>query len=76
MHARSPVPQLLAVALPTQAVRFVKRNALATCKVERIAIRRVVTIQAPPMLLVVLQDDVFMHAGQRAARPVTGSIPP
>jgi hypothetical protein len=54
MHARSPVPQLLAMALSAQTVRFVKGNKLSAGQVKTISIARVVTIQAPPMLLVVL----------------------
>ncbi|HWQ52218.1 MAG TPA: hypothetical protein VN442_00950 [Bryobacteraceae bacterium] len=72
MHARLPVPQFLAVALSTQAVRFLERDGLAAGQVKRIAIARIVTIQAPAMLLVVLQDDLFVHPGKNAARSVCG----
>src|SRR5947209_1096474 len=70
VHARAPVPQLLSVALTAQPVRFLECHRLAAGQVEGIAIGGVMTVQAPPVLRVVLQYDVGVHRRQFAALAV------
>ena len=74
VHARPPVAQLLAVALPAQAVRLLERHRLAAREVQHVAVRRVVAVEAPAVLLVVLQDDVGVHVLQLAARAVDREV--
>ena len=73
VHAGPPVTEFLAVALAAEPVGLVERHGLAAGQVERVAIGRIVAIEAPAVLFVVLEDDVGVHVGQHAAGPVRAS---
>ena len=60
MHSRTPVAILLSVALAAHPVRLLERHPFPARQVQEIAIVGVVAIQAPPILLVVLQHDVVV----------------
>lgn len=60
VNPRAPVAIFLAVALAAYPVGFLERHPLAAGEVEEVAIVCVVTIETPPMLLVVLQHDVIV----------------
>src|SRR5690349_6502675 len=57
VHAGAPVPVLLAMTLAAQSVRFLERHELPAREMKSIAIVDVVTIEAPPVLCVMLQLD-------------------
>jgi hypothetical protein len=60
MYSSTPVAILLSVALAAHPVRLLERHPLPAREVQEIAIVGVVAIQAPPILLVVLQHDVVV----------------
>jgi hypothetical protein len=60
VHPRAPVAILLAVALPAQAIRLFEWHSLTAREMKNVAIVRVVTVEAPPVLFVVLQHDVLV----------------
>src|SRR6476620_7455218 len=60
VNPRAPVAVFLAVALAAYPVRFLERDPLAAGEVQEVAIVCVVTIETPPMLLVVFQHDVVV----------------
>src|SRR5664279_3761272 len=61
MNAGPPVAVLLAVALAAEAVRFFERHMLAAGQVQDVAVVGVVTVQAPAVGLIVLENDVGVH---------------
>lgn len=61
MHTGAPIAKLFAVALSAELVGLIEGHAFAACEMEPVAIRGVVAIQAPPMLLVVLQNYFGVH---------------
>jgi hypothetical protein len=60
------------MTLSAQAIRFRERYTLSAGQVKPIAIARVVTIEAPAMLLVMLQYDLLVHPGEDTASPIGG----
>ena len=60
MHSGPPVAILLSVALAADPVRFLERHPFPAREVQEVAIVGIVTIQAPPVLLVMLQHDVVV----------------
>ena len=60
VHSSTPVAILLSVTLAAHPVRFLERHPLPAREVQDIAIVGVVAIEAPPVLLVMLQHDVVV----------------
>jgi hypothetical protein len=52
------------MALPAEAVRFLERQLFAAGKMERIAIRTVMTVKTPAVLLIVPEHNVAVHSGE------------
>ena len=60
MNARLPIPQLLAMTLAAEPIRLIKRHGCATGKPQHVTIQSIMAVQAPAVLLIVPQDNVFV----------------
>ena len=58
MNPGSPSPVLFSMALPANPVRLLNGHSFPACEMEEVAVVRVVTIETPPVFLVMLQHDV------------------
>lgn len=64
MNTGSPVPVFLPVALSAEAIGLLEGHRLAAGQVKLVPVLGVMTVQTPPMLLVVAQHDLRVEPRQ------------
>ena len=64
VNASSPIPEFGTVALATQLVGFLEIDQFASSRVQHVSVIRVMAVYAPPVFLVVREDDVIMEIFQ------------
>ena len=74
MNPSAPVAVLLTMTLPTELIGLLESYGLAAGKVQPVPTLGVVAVEAPPMFLVVFQDDVIVRVDELAARPVRRQV--
>ena len=72
MNARLPVAVLLAMALAAKLVGFLELDRLAGSASQRVSVVRIVAVETPPMLFIVVQLDLVVRRLQLAPGPVEG----
>ena len=67
MDSLPPIPENRAVALPTQAITFVKTNQRPVCETKPVPIIRIVAVKTPSLFRPMIKHDVVVHILENAA---------